>query len=99
MSRIEEIMRVAKVVQPEKEPLIASSLSSTHENVLVETVGASVPRRNRGEGIIFTVKAQLERESVSKRLTQAQIDSLTEKIHNQLSKSLAEILGGNNDKN
>lgn len=94
MNRIEKIMDVAKQVQPTCEPLIASSISSTSNGVLVETLGASVPRRGKGEGVIFTVKVHVNRDRVDERVTQSVIDEMTDRIHKELSGRLMQLVGG-----
>lgn len=94
MNRIEKIMEVAKGVQPTCEPLIASSTSSTINGVLVETLGASVPRRGKGEGVIFTMKVHINKDRVDERLTQEAVDEMTNRIHQDLSARLAQLVGG-----
>lgn len=94
MTRIDEVMQAAREGQSPAEPLIASSCSTAFGNTVVETVGASVPRRGKGEGLVFTMKVQVNRDRVGERYGQDKIDETTKYIHEQLSLRLAELVGG-----
>lgn len=94
MTRIDEVMQAAREGQSPGEPLIASSCSTAFGNAVVETVGASVPRRGKGEGIVFTMKVQVNRERVGERFSQERVDEMTKQVHQELSLRLAELVGG-----
>ena len=91
---LSDLIKTAKQAQSPGEPLRVSFVSGTIDGLSIETIGASSPRINRGEDIVFTMKVHAKREKVTSRLTQEILDEMTSQIHQRLSGSFSELVKG-----